>query len=53
MFECLQHETGNQDKSATMTLEDTEIIEKMGVGGVLIPAIRDLRQYSIHQTRTE
>lgn len=42
-----------QDKSATMTSEDTEIIEKMGVGGVLIPAIRDLRQYSIHQTRTE
>ena len=42
-----------QDKSATMTSEDTEIKEKMGVGGVLIPTIRDLRQYSIHQTRTE
>ena len=40
-----------QDKSATMTSEDTEIKEKMGVGGVLIPTIRDLRQYSIHQTR--
>ena len=32
-----------QDKSATMTSEDTEIKEKMGVGGVLIPTIRDLR----------
>lgn len=41
-----------QDKSATMTSEDIEIKEKMG-GAVLIPTIRDLRQYSIHQTRTE
>lgn len=42
-----------QDKSATMTSEDIEIKEKMGGGAVLIPTIRDLRQYSIHQTRTE
>ena len=45
-----------QEKSATMTSEDIEIKEKMwggGRGAVLIPTIRDLRQYSIHQTRTE